>query len=497
MKQRTFIKFWRSLRISSVLTVLALLLLPLVLGVFITIPAQAAEPKHYTELVFPPLPEVKVPKYSQFTLKNGLRVYLMEDHEFPLVSGTAMIRTGDRLEPATKVGLADITAEVMRSGGTLKHPADTMNQMLEQRAASVEVGMDTAVATASFNALSEDLETVFGLFGEVLRQPALPQDKLDLSKQQHKSSIARRNDSPDNISGREFNKLIYGADSPYARTEEYQTLNAITRNDLQSFYKQYFYPNRTILGIVGDFNPVRMRQLIEAQFGNWPMTASQNALSIPPATQVKKGGVYIVDQPQLTQSSVLIGQLGGQSKDPDVFALYVLNDALNSFGGRLFDEVRSRQGLAYSVYAVWSPRFDHPGLFQAGGQTRSEATVPFIQAVKTELEKVRQAPLSVKELAFAKESILNSFVFNFVDPSQTLSRLMRYEYYNYPKDFIFQYQRAVKGMTAEKVLAAAKRRLKPEEMVVLVVGNRKAIQPNLEVLNQPVTAIDVSIPKAA
>jgi zinc protease len=357
--------------------------------------------------------------------------------------------------------------------------------------------MDSAVATASFNALSEDLDSVFGLFAEVLRQPALTQEKLDLSKQQHKSSISRRNDTPDDISGREFKKLIYGTDNPYARTEEYKTLNAITRNDLQSFYQQYFYPNRTILGIVGDFNPARMRQLIEAHFGNWPMTSSQEALSIPKATQIKKGGVYIVDQPQLTQSSVLIGQLGGQSNDPDVFALYVMNDALNSFGGRLFDEVRSRQGLAYSVYAVWSPRFDHAGIFQAGGQTRSEATVPFIQAVKTELEKVRQAPLTPKELAFAKESILNSFVFNFVDPGQTLSRLMRYEYFNYPKDFIFQYQRAVKGMTAQKVLEAAKRRLKLDEMVVLVVGNRKAIQPNLEMLNQPVTAIDVSIPKAA
>jgi zinc protease len=191
--------------------------------------------------------------------------------------------------------------------------------------------------------------------------------------------------------------------------------------------------------------------------------------------------------------------MGGKLSDPNVFALYVLNEALNGFGGRLFDEVRSRQGLAYSVYAVWSPRFDYPGLFLAGGQTQSETTVPFIQAILAELEKVRQQPLTPKELSFAKESILNSFVFNFADPSQNLLRLMRYEHYGYSQDFLARYQQSVKEMTAQKVLAAAQQTLKPEEMVTLVVGNRRAIKPQLEALQQTVTPldIDISIPNAA
>jgi zinc protease len=130
----------------------------------------------------------------------------------------------------------------------------------------------------------------------------------------------------------------------------------------------------------------------------------------------------------------------------------------------------------------------------AGGQTRSETTVPFVQSVKNEIKKLQQEPLKPSELTFAKEAILNSFVFNFVDPSQTLSRLMRYEYFGYPNDFIFQYQKAVKEMTADRVLQAAKRNLKPDQMVTLVVGNRKAIQPVLEDLKQPVTALDITIP---
>jgi zinc protease len=483
---------------QRILSLLFICLTVLTLCFAVIMPATASTPKHYTELTFPPIPAVRPPAYKRFTLKNGLVVYLLEDHELPLVSGSILIRTGERWEPPTQVGLADITAEVMRSGGTLKHPADRFNELLEQNAAAIEISVDDAVASAGFSALSEDLETVLGLFAEVLREPAFPSEKLNLAKQQRKGYIARRNDSPENISNREVKKLVYGKESPYARTIEYQTLNNIQLTDLQSFHQRYFDPSRMILGIIGDFNPIQMRQLIERHLGNWSVNTP--ALAQPPlATPEKKGGVYIVDQPQLTQSSVTIAQMGGKLSDPNVFALYVLNEALNGFGGRLFDEVRSRQGLAYSVYAVWSPRFDYPGLFLAGGQTQSETTVPFIQAILAELEKVRQQPLTPKELAFAKESILNSFVFNFADPSQNLLRLMRYEYYGYSQDFLARYQQSVKEMTAQKVLAAAQQTLKPEEMVTLVVGNRRAIKPQLEALQQTVTPLDIaiSIPDAA
>ena len=411
----------------------------------------------------------------------------------PWSGGTAIIRTGERLTPGEQVGLADIVGTVMRSGGTQTHPADQLNPLLEQRAASVEVGISRTSGRASFGALSEDLELVFGLFTETLRQPLFPQEKIDLAKTQRQGAIARRNDDPSSISSREFRKLIYGADSPYARTQEYGTLANINRADLVQFYQQYFQPNRMILGIVGDFDPQQMRQMIQAQLGDWPAGPPVPATEIPQAAEVEKGGIFLVDQPHLNQSTVQMGHLGIQLDNPDVFALYVINEALNSFGGRLFDEVRSRQGLAYSVYGLWSPRYDYPGLFVAGGQTRAETTVPFLKAVQGELDKMRTELLSPEELDRAKASILNSFVFNFAQPEQILGRLMRYDYYGYPEDFIFRYQRAVREMTAPKVQQAAQTYLRPEDMVTLVVGNAKAIQPPLEDLSKPVTPIDIAI----
>ena len=489
MTCRTSISRWRSRLLALVMAlVMVLAVMPI---------ARADSPKHYTELTFPALPEVGFPPYERYMLPNGMVVFLIEDHELPLVSGAMFIRTGERFDPADKVGLGEIMADVMRSGGTLTHPADELNQLLEQKAAAVEVSMTNVFGQAGFSTLSADLPEIFGLFAEVLREPAFPEAKIDLKKKQRQGSIARRNDSPDSISGREFQKLIYGSDSPYARVQEYATLNKIQRQDLLALYQRDFHPNAMILGIVGDFEPQAMKALIRDQFGNWPASPTANQNQLPPVQQATVGGVYVVDQPQLTQSTVMMGELGSRIDDPDVFALYVLSEALNSFGGRLFDEVRSRQGLAYSVYAVWRPQYDFPGLFLAGGKTRSEATVPFIQAVRAELEKVRQTPLSESEITFAKDSILNSFVFNFVDPAQTLSRLLRYEYFDYPKDYVFRYQRAVKGMTARKVQKAAQRSLQPERMVTLVVGNRAQIEPTLETLDLPVRPIDITIPGAA
>jgi zinc protease len=455
--------------------------------------AATADAKHYTELQFTASPEIKLPKYERFALQNGLVVYLMEDHDLPLVNGTLLVRTGSRLEPADKVGLAGLTGAVMRTGGTQKHSPDELNEMLEQRAASVETAIAEGAGNGGFSALSEDLETVFGLFAEVLREPVFAQEKLDLAKTQVRGGIARRNDDPDDIASREFRKLIYGKDSPYARTIEYASVDGISREDLLKFYKQYFHPNNLILGIVGDFDAKKMRSLIQAKFGDWKRNPNITKSQLSEVSPANTGGVFFVNQPQLTQSTILIGHLGGKFDSPDYAPLDVLNGVLNGFGGRLFNEVRSRQGLAYSVYGYWSPRFDYPGMFSAGGQTRSNATVQFVKALEGEIKRIQAQPVTAKELAFAKESTLNSFVFNFKDPSQTLSRLMRYEYYGYPADFLFRYQKAVAATTVADVQRVAKQYLKPENLVTLVVGNQTAIQPPLTQLGTQVTPIDVTI----
>jgi len=186
------------------LFLLALCFFTVSLSTFNLLPSFAAGPKHYDELTFPALPELKLPKYTRFELKNGMRVYLMEDKELPLVGGNAIFRTGERFEPSEKIGLANLTGTVMRTGGTKKHTSDELNQLLERRAASVETGISSTSGSANFTALAEDIEPVFDLFAEVIQQPIFAQEKLDLAKKQEQGGIARRNDNPDDITAGSF-----------------------------------------------------------------------------------------------------------------------------------------------------------------------------------------------------------------------------------------------------------------------------------------------------
>ena len=160
-------RFMRRFILRSFLTC-ALVLLT-VLG--INFPSQANVPRHYTELEFSTLPEIELPPYDREVLNNGLVVYFMEDHRLPLVEGTALIRVGDRWEPEAQVGLAALTGELLRTGGTQSHSVNEINQFLEQRAASIETGIENTQGTVSFSALKEDLEPVLFLLGEILQKP--------------------------------------------------------------------------------------------------------------------------------------------------------------------------------------------------------------------------------------------------------------------------------------------------------------------------------------
>ncbi|NMG59352.1 insulinase family protein [Geitlerinema sp. P-1104] len=497
MSEPSQIPFWKHLRPYLALLFLVGLLISQLLQ---APPSVAATPQHYSELEFPPLPEVQLPEYEQFQLDNGLKVYLIEEHTLPLVSGVGLIQTGSRLEPADKVGLASLTGALMRAGGTVSHPPDVLNRQLEQKAASVEASIGTSNGTVRFDALSSDLDGVFSLFVEVLREPAFEPQQFALLKNQARGNIARRNDEPRSIANREFQKLIYGEQSPYARTMEYETLDGIEREDVQGFYQDSVQPDRLILGLVGDFDSTQMKGLIEQKLGDWQATAS--SLGDPSSSwseiaQAETGGLFMVDRPELSQSYVELGHLGGVRNDPDYPVLGVMNNVLSGFGGRLFNEVRSRQGLAYSVYGFWGAQYDYPGVFRAGGQTRSEATVPFIEAVRQELDQIRREPITPEELQFAQDSTLNSFVFNFASRAQTLSRLLTYDYYDYPTDFLFRYQDGVRETTVEDVLRVAQTYLNPEQLVTLVVGNRAAIDPPLDAIapQNDVTLIDVTIPE--
>jgi zinc protease len=448
----------------------------------------------YSALKFPSLRQVKIPEVAQFTLPNGMRVFLLENHELPLVGGFALVRTGNLFETADKIGLAQLTGSVLRTGGTTSKTGDQLDEELESMAASVESNIGESTGTVSFNALKENTDGVMAVFKDVLLNPEFRQDKLDLAKTQARGSIARRNDEASSIAHREISDLVYGKNNPYGWRMEYHHLENIKREDLIAFYKRYFFPANIMFAVQGDFNTAEMRSKIEKLFADW--TYKQEpvppfpALNAPPS-----GGVYQAVKEDVTQSFIQMAHLGGILKDKNFPALSVMSSILGEgFSSRLFKNVRTIKGLAYNISANWGANYNHPGLFLVSGSTKSASTVETIEAARQEIEKIQTGEVTDQELQTAKQSVLNSFVFFFDHPSKILNRVVSYEYYGYPKDFIFQYQKGVEAVTKADVQRVAKEYLKPQALTIVAVGNPKDFGKPLSALGQ-VKDIDLTIPE--
>jgi zinc protease len=448
------------------------------------------------DLRFPPLKPVQIPHVDTFTLPNGMKLYLLEDHELPVVDGTALIRTGNLFDPADKVGLATITGVVIRSGGTRTKSGDQLDQELENIAASVESRIDETSGTVSFSALKENTDEVLAAFHDVLTEPEFRQDKVDLAKSQIRAGIARRNDDAHGVAQREFARIVYGPNTPYGWQIEYATINRVSREDLAAFYKRYFFPANVMLAVWGDFRSAEMKARLETLFAGWRVT--QPAVpAFPEVRQSPAPGVYLATKTDVAQTFFEAGQLGGVLRDKDFPALEVMADILGGgFRSRLFQRVRSRMGDAYEIEADWGANYDHPGLFRISGSTKSASTVETIRAIQEEVQKIRTAEVADEELSAAKQTALNGLVFAFDTRSKTLARVLTYEYYGYPKDFIDQYQKALAAVTKADVLRVAKQRLDPASFTIVAAGNPKDFGKPLESLGVPVKIIDLTIPGA-
>src|SRR5262245_47314763 len=236
-----------------------------VLRVFVVIlfSSYAFAQTPYNKLQYPAMHQVQIPDVKRVELKNGMILFLIEDHELPLISMSARIGCGSIDEPANKIGLAGITGSVIRTGGTATMPGDQIDEKLEGIAASVETGIGLNSGFASMSVLKENVDTGLSILADVLMHPAFPADKLELAKVTTRTAISRRNDDPEEIAVREFDGLIYGKDSVFAREPEYATISANTREDLVAFHKKYFYPNNVMLAAWGDFQTADMVQKIE------------------------------------------------------------------------------------------------------------------------------------------------------------------------------------------------------------------------------------------
>ncbi|PYQ30945.1 MAG: hypothetical protein DMF57_14810, partial [Acidobacteria bacterium] len=468
------------------IAVLATALLPL--------SALAQIPKSYRDVKTPALHQVPLPQPKRVQLANGMVIFLMEDHELPLIRGTARIRGGSRDVPAARAGLVGIYGQAWRTGGTDTRTGDQLDDFLEARAAKVETNGGDDSTFVRLDVLRGDFDTVFPVFVDLLQHPAFRQDKIDLAKTQANTGISRRNDDPMGIGSREAVKLGYGADSPYARQPEYSTIASITRDDLLAFHKRFVQPNNIFLGLVGDFDTASMEQKLRQTFDSWPR-GTEASRTAPTEIRAAKPGVYFITKDDVTQSNIYLVHAGVVRNNPDYYPLVVMNEIVGGgFSGRLMNKIRSQMGLAYGVSGGVNAEWDHPGLFRVWMGTKSGTTMEAINAVRGEISNLTTGAFTEEELGQAKESILNAFVFTMDSKAKILNQQMTLEFYGYPANYWDQYAAAIGKVSVADVTRVARKYVQPNQAAMLVVGNQKDFDKPLTSLGT-VTPIDVTIPE--
>lgn len=458
-------------------------------------PAAPGSPAPWTSwknVPIPPLPAFHPQQPTKITLKNGMTIFLQEDHELPFINGFVIIRGGSRDVPAAKTGLIDLYGSAWRTSGTAKMTGDQMDDILEAKAAKIETDGDAESTTLTWTSFKQDFDQVFGMTTDLLLHPQFREDTLALAQREEDTGIIRRNDDPDQIAVREAEILAYGKNNPYASVPEFATVQAVTVEDLTAWHTRTVTPNNIIVGVSGDFNTAEMEAKLRAAFDALP----RGPQFVPtPVTFIgPTPGVYLAQKSDVNQSNVWIIGLGTERSNPDYYALSVLNTIFSGgFGSRLFQAVRTRLGLAYSVSGAYGADYDHPGIFYVAAGTKSDSTVAAAKAMMTQIRDLKTDPPTATEMRNAKDQLLNSWVFRFDTPEKILRQQAALAFYGYPADFIEKYRAGIEKVTAADVSRVADKYVHPSKLAILVVGNAEQFVTPLSTLG-PVQTLDIAIP---
>ncbi len=430
-------------------------------------------PAHPRELKFPKLDydPPKVGKYRR-VLSNGVVAFMAEDHDFPLVNVSVIVRTGGYLDPKGKEGLADMVGSQIRAGGTTRLSAEAFDEEAAFLAANITSNMSDTQAGASVNFLAKDIDKALELFFDMLRHPGFQQDRIDLYKNQVIQGLERRNDKTEQILSREWTRLMRGDDHFSTAWETKASIESVSREDLLAFHKKYYHPGGFIFAVSGDFDPKDVLLRLEKGMQGWPIL-KEEVPPVPKPSHVPLPSVYMVNKPDVNQGRLSIGHLSTQRDNPDYYALSMMDDILGGggFTSRIMVRVRSDEGLAYSAGSDFGFGVYYDGVFQAQFQSKSATCAQATTIVLEEIEKMRTQKVTQEELETAVNYAVEVFPRYFASAAAIVETFANDEYTHRKPDFWETYRERIRSVTAEAVSTVARKYLLPEKMVILAVGN--------------------------
>ena len=446
-----------------------------------TLPADFPLPSP-DKIKYPSL-HFNLPQAQRVVLKNGIVLYILEDHELPLISVNALIKTGSMYDPEGKEGVAELTTYVMRTGGTTKLSSTEIDDRFDFLATSPSISMSMESASIDFSFLAEDLDQSLDLLAQILVQPAFEQNKFILAKELKSEDLRRLKDEPQKLAFREFNRLVY-RNNPRGRFASIKSLSNIDRDDLIKFHKQFFSPDKIMFAVTGDITRELAINKINQYFGKWK-TDSQ-VIKTPILPQKTSRGLYYINK-DIPQSTIVCGELSVSKNNPDFYAFTILDFIIGSggFPSLIFGAVRNNEGLAYSAGSFYRAKPEY-GIFGAYAFTKTQSTFKTLNLINTVLIKAKSNTITDKEINWAKKSINNGFIFSFLEPSQVALQQMKLEYDQLPKDYLLSYRDKIENVKAPDINSVAAKYLDENNRIFLILGDTKNFREPLTIFGKPV-----------
>lgn len=433
------------------------------------------------------------PEAEERQLSNGVTVFFLEDRTLPLVNVYARFAGGYGRFPREYYAAGTAFPSMLRSGGTQDMAPDSVERVLERYAILTSFGGSGDAVSASLNTLSEHLPTALEIFGALLRRPGFDTARVEVWRGQEVESARRRRDDPGRLAFSEFNRLMYG-DHPVGWEMSVEDLapELVGPDRFRWLQERVLCPERLLLGVAGDVSWDEVEPLLEAFMADWPPCAEP--LPAPPDADVgAPPGVYLIPRP-VNQSTVVLAHASTLRQDDsrDYFASRIGNAILGAggFTSRLMNRIRTREGLAYGVSSLWTTPTRYDGLLGATTRTRSDATVEVVRLILETMEGMAAAAPTREEMETTIDESVNGFVFNFESPTQIVARRMAYRAGGLPDDWLQNYLDGIQRVQPQQVRDVFRRHLRPDRMVILVVGDPAAMGDELASLG-PVTVLDI------
>ena len=440
-----------------------------------------------------PAPALKLPAIQKQLLSNGLAVWIVEHHEVPLAQINLIVRSGSAADPIGKYGVGNLTAAMLDEGAGTRSSLD-LADAIEFLGANLSTASSFDASSVRMSVPVSKLAEALPLMSDVALRPTFPSADLDRLRKERLTGLLQARDNAGALIQLAFPRIVFGPTHRYGTSANGlpATIEALTVDDLKTFYRSHFRPDNATLLVVGDLTPATALPMLERAFGNWKADGMAPLVAdVPNAPQLTKRQVYLVDKPEAAQSQIRIGWVGVSRSTPDYAVLEVLNTVLGgSFTSRLNQNLREKNGYAYGASSGFDMRLS-AGPFLAAAGVQTDKTADALKEFFNELNGIL-TPVPPDELAKARNYVALGFPGEFETTSDMARKLEELVIYNLPDTTFSDFVPSVTAVTAADLQRAAARFVQPERMAVVVVGDLKLIEGPIRALNLgPITRVPV------